>query len=482
MATEIMGGRMLLAGEWIERTEQINVYNPENNEIIGSIPAGKAEDMNDAITLAQEGKEIAENLSIRERMDILNKAATYIEDNLEDFARTIALEGSKTINEARSETKRAAETIRISAEEARRLTGESINFDQMPGNTDRMGYYFRFPVGIIAAITPFNDPLNLIAHKIGPGIAAGNAVIIKPATETPLSALKMAEAFMYAGLPHKILSVITGRARDIGDVLIESKEVNMISFTGGMETGEKIAKKAGLKKLSMELGSNSPAIVLNDADLHEAAVSTTSGAFAAAGQNCLSVQRIYVEEDVYESFKELFLKEVKEVKTGSKLSESTEMGPVINEKEAERIEKWVKEATEAGALILSGGTRKGAHYDPTVLENVPESATLVKEEIFGPVVLLFKVKNLHEAIKRSNDVNYGLQAGIFTANVNAALKASKKLRVGGVMINDSSDFRIDAMPFGGIKGSGLGREGVEYTIKEMSEERIIAFKILDEDE
>ncbi|WP_026700887.1 aldehyde dehydrogenase family protein [Salibacterium aidingense] len=480
MATELAGGKMLLAGEWVEKSDQIEVYNPENNEKIGSVPAGTEEDVKNAISSAKDGAEIAANLSVRERMDILTKAADYIEDHLEDFARTIALEGSKTINEARSETTRAAETIRLSAEEARRLTGESINFDQMPGNTDRMGYYFRFPVGIIAAITPFNDPLNLIAHKIGPGIAAGNAVIIKPATETPLSAVKLAEAFVSAGLPPKVLSVITGRARDIGDVLIESKDINMISFTGGMETGEKIAKKAGLKRLSMELGSNSPAIVRTDADLHLAAASTVSGAFAAAGQNCLSVQRIYVEEGVYDSFKDLFLQKVKEVKTGNKLSEATDMGPLINEKEAIRVEDWVKEAIDAGALLLAGGNRNGAHYEPTVLEEVPSDATIVTEEVFGPVVLLFNVKNLDEAIERANDVNYGLQAGIFTTNINAALKASRRLHVGGVMINDSSDFRIDAMPFGGVKGSGLGREGVEYTIKEMSEERIVAFKLIDE--
>ncbi|MGY4690039.1 aldehyde dehydrogenase family protein [Salibacterium sp. K-3] len=480
MAVETGKGKMLLAGEWVQKTEEIDVLNPENNEKIGSIPAGSADDMKNAIDLAKEGSDIAANLSVRERMDILTKAADYIEEHLEEFARTIALEGSKTINEARSETTRAAETIRISSEEARRLTGESINFDQMPGNTDRMGYYFRFPVGIIAAITPFNDPLNLIAHKIGPGIAAGNAVIIKPATETPLSAVKLAEAFMSAGLPPKVLSVITGRARDIGDVLIESRDVNMISFTGGMETGEKIAKKAGLKRLSMELGSNSPVIVRADADLNAAASACASGAFAAAGQNCLSVQRIYVEEDVYDTFKDLFLKETAEVKTGSKLSEGTDMGPLINEKEAIRVEEWVNEAVEAGGSILTGGHRSGAHYDPTVLENVPGNAVIVKEEVFGPAVLLFKVKNLDEAIERSNDVNYGLQAGIFTTNINAALKASKKLHVGGVMINDSSDFRIDAMPFGGVKGSGLGREGVEYAIKEMSEERIIAFKWMDE--
>ncbi|WP_158735405.1 aldehyde dehydrogenase family protein [Alteribacillus sp. YIM 98480] len=477
MATKLAGKKMLIAGEWEEKEDKIEVFNPENNELIDSVPAAKADDVRRAITLAKKGADVAADLSVRERMDILNKTASYIEDNLEDFATTIALEGSKTINEARSEAARAAETIRLSAEEARRLKGESINFDQMPGNEDRMGYYFRFPVGVIAAITPFNDPLNLVAHKLGPAIAAGNAIIVKPATKTPLSALKLAEAFMKSGLPKKILTVITGRGRDIGDSLIESKDVHMISFTGGLETGEKISKKAGLKKLSMELGSNSPAIVRGDADLELAAEATVSGAFAAAGQNCLSVQRIYVEDEAYDAFKELFLEKVKGVKTGNKLSESTDMGPLINEKEAMRIENWVNEAVDQGGTLLSGGTRDGAHYEPTVLEKVPEKTKIVKEEVFGPVVLLFKVKDLDEAIDRSNNVNYGLQAGIFTSNINAALKASKKLHTGGVMINDSSDFRIDAMPFGGVKGSGLGREGVEFAVREMSEERIVCFKI-----
>ncbi|MFB4165937.1 aldehyde dehydrogenase family protein [Alteribacillus sp. JSM 102045] len=477
MTTKLAGKKMLIAGEWEEREDKIEVFNPENNELIDSVPAAKAEDVKRAIKLSKKGAEAAADLSVRERMNILNKAASYIERNLESFATTIALEGSKTINEARSEAARAAETLRLSAEEARRLKGESINFDQMPGNEDRMGYYFRFPVGVIAAITPFNDPLNLVAHKLGPAIAAGNAIIIKPATETPLSALKLAEALMNSGLPKKILTVITGRGRDIGDTLIESKDIQMISFTGGLETGEKISKKAGLKKLSMELGSNSPAIVRKDADLELAAESTVSGAFAAAGQNCLSVQRIYVEEEVYDTFKESFLEKVKEVKTGNKLSDSTDMGPMINEKEAIRVEDWVNEAVDQGGILLSGGNRDRAHYEPTVLESVPENAKIVKEEVFGPVVLLFKVKDLDEAIERSNNVNYGLQAGIFTADINAALKAAKKLHTGGVMINDSSDFRIDAMPFGGVKGSGLGREGVEFAIREMSEERIVCFKM-----
>ncbi|RKD72781.1 glyceraldehyde-3-phosphate dehydrogenase (NADP+) [Sinobaca qinghaiensis] len=479
MATKTAGRKMLLGGEWVDREDRIPVYDPENGEQIDSVPAAAKEDMEYAIQVAEEGAAIAESLTVRERMDILNKAAAYIDERREEFAETIAKEGSKTINEARGEAKRAAETLRLGAEEARRLTGESINFDQMPGNENRMGYYYHFPVGVIAAITPFNDPLNLVAHKVSPGIAAGNAMIVKPATETPLSALKLAEALVHAGLPKKVLTVITGRGRDIGDTLVESSKVNMISFTGGLETGEAIAKKAGLKKLSMELGSNSPAIVMADTDLKKAADSLTSGAFAASGQNCLGVQRIFIESSVYDEFKKHMTKAVSSVKLGRKLSEDTDMGPLINEKEAKRVQEWVEEALDAGGNILAGGKREGALYHPTLLENVPEDATIVKEEVFGPVVMIFPVDSLDEAITRSNQVNYGLQAGIFTKNIDAAMKAARRLHVGGVMINDSSDFRIDAMPFGGVKGSGLGREGVAFAIEEMSEKRIICFKLED---
>ncbi|MFB5661747.1 aldehyde dehydrogenase family protein [Alteribacillus sp. HJP-4] len=477
MTTRVAGSKMLLAGDWVDRDNKIEVRNPENNEWIDSVPAASGSDVQRAISLAKEGAEIAAEMSVSERMKVLKNAADYIEKHLEEYARTIALESSKTIKEARKEAGRAADVLRLSAEEARRLTGESINFDQVAGNEDRMGYYFRFPVGIIAAITPFNDPLNLVAHKLGPAVAAGNAIIIKPATETPLSALKLAEAFVEAGLPKKILTVITGRGRDIGDLLIKSKDIQMISFTGGLETGEKISNNAGLKKLSMELGSNSPSIVLEDADLSLAVDATVSGAFGVAGQNCLGVQRLFIEESVYEEFKSKFLAKVQSLKMGNKFSEETDMGPLINEKEAKRVESWVVEAVDLGAKILSGGYRDGAFYAPTVLENTPENATIVNEEVFGPVVMLFPVSGLNEAISRSNNVNFGLQAGIFTENIHAALKAAKRLHVGGVMINDSSDFRIDAMPFGGVKGSGLGREGVKYAIKEMSEERIVCFKI-----
>ncbi|OLO38822.1 aldehyde dehydrogenase [Alkalihalophilus pseudofirmus] len=477
MKVRVAQRKMFLAGKWVDRDQTITVTNPENNEAIATVPAATQEDMLDAIKSAQRGALISAKLPVYKRIEIIQRAATFIEEEREEFAVTIALEGSKTIREARKEVERCIQTLRISAEEARRLEGKTIPFDQSSGNENRLGYYSLFPIGIIGAITPFNDPLNLVAHKIGPAIASGNAIIVKPATVTPLSALKLANVFSKAGLPNGILSVITGRGGEVGDTLVTHPDVRMISFTGGLETGTEIAKKAGLKKLSMELGSNSPVIVLNDADLNQAVESTVSGAFWAAGQNCLGVQRIYVERDIFKEFKTQFIKRTTLYQTGGKLMESTDMGPLINEREAIRVENLVNEAIKQGAILECGGQREGAYYEPTVLTNVPADATIAKEEIFGPVVLLFEVKSLQDAIERSNDVNYGLQAGIFTNHLQSAFEAIQQLNVGGVMVNDSSDFRIDSMPFGGVKGSGLGREGVRHSIQEMTEPKVVCFNL-----
>lgn len=468
---------MFIAGKWVEKEDVIEVLNPQDNSCISSVPSATEEDMLEAIEEAKEGAEIAAALSVHDRMEILHKAAAYIEADHERYATTIAKEGSKTIREARLEVSRCIETLRLSAEEARRIHGETIPFDQAKSGTDRIGYYYRFPIGIVGAITPFNDPLNLVAHKIGPAIASGNAIIVKPATATPLSALLLAEAFDAASLPKKILSVVTGYGSVIGDVLVTHPAVRMVSFTGGLETGERIAKKAGLKKLSMELGSNSPAIVLKDADLQTAVESTVSGAFWAAGQNCLGVQRIYIEEEVYEQFSSTFVRHVQHYSVGDKLLETTDMGPMISETEAMRVGRWVKEALIEGAELLIGGKRDGAYYAPTVLADAPDHCTIAKNEVFGPVVLLYSVKNLQEAIEKSNDVNFGLQSGIFTNNLENAFEAVEKMNVGGIMINDSSDYRIDGMPFGGVKGSGLGREGVKFTIQEMTEPKVVSFKL-----
>ena len=477
MQTQMTRTKMFLAGEWLDREQTIEVRNPQDNTVITTVPAASQRDMQSAISGAKEGAKIAAAMPVHERISILNRAADYILANQEKYAVTIASEGSKTIREARKEVSRCVHTLRISAEEARRINGETIPFDQMPGSEDRVGYFYRFPIGIIGAITPFNDPLNLVAHKVGPAIAAGNAIIVKPATVTPLSAILLAEAFAEAGLPPKVLSVITGYGSEIGDALVTHPDVRMISFTGGLEAGLEISKKAGLKKLGMELGSNSPAIVLADADLNDAVESIVSGAFWAAGQNCLGVQRVYIERSVFETFTEKFVSRTREYQVGDKLSELTDMGPLINEKEAIRVENTVNEAVSFGAKVLCGGERNGAFFMPTVLTDVPNDCAVAQEEIFGPVVSLFPVDNFETAIKQSNSVDFGLQAGIFTRDINKAFTAIGKLDVGGIMINDSSDYRIDGMPFGGVKNSGLGREGVKFTIQEMTEPRVVCFKL-----
>lgn len=477
LSTKVLGREMYLAGKWVGSERTIKVFNPQDNSLITTVPSATPEDMLFAIEEAKKGAKKAASMPVHQKMEIINKAADYIEQRSEMYAVTISEEGSKTITEARKEVKRCIQTLRISAEEARRINGETISFDQSENGENRVGYYYRFPIGIIGAITPFNDPLNLVAHKVGPAIASGNAIIVKPATDTPLSALLLAEAFDYAELPEKILSVVTGRGRDIGDVLVTHPDVRMISFTGGLETGKRIAHMAGLKKLSLELGSNSPAIVLKDANIREAVDACISGAFSVAGQNCIGVQRIFVEDEVYDEFKSSFLQKTALYSVGDKSLETTDMGPLITENEAIRVEKWVNEAVEMGADVLIGGKRDGAFYSPTILENVSPSSTIAQQEIFGPVVLLYSVSDMESAINNANNVNFGLHAGIFTKDIEKAFTAIHELNVGGIMINDSGDFRIDSMPFGGVKGSGLGREGVKFSIQDMTEPKVVSFKL-----
>jgi glyceraldehyde-3-phosphate dehydrogenase (NADP+) len=477
MITRTSGRKMLIGGEWISREKVIEVLDPKDNSLIDTVPAASETDMSRAIEEAKHGAEIAASLSVHQRIKILHRAADLIELRQEEFATMISREGSKVIREARKEVLRCIETIRISAEEARRIHGETIPFDQSEGSENRFGHYYRFPIGIIGAITPFNDPLNLVAHKVGPAIASGNAIIVKPATLTPLSALLLADVFLEAGLPSKILSVVTGHGSEIGDMLVSHPDIRMVSFTGGLETGKQISHKAGLKKLSMELGSNSPVIVLSDADLDAAVDSSVSGAFSAAGQNCIGVQRILIENELYNQFAEKFVERTKQYVVGDKLSEETDIGPLISEKEAIRVEKWVEEAVNKGASLLCGGKRNGAYYYPTVLSDIPDHCTLASEEVFGPVVQLYRVSSLDMAIEEANKVDYGLQAGIFTRDIEKAFKAIHKLAVGGVMVNDSSDYRIDSMPFGGVKGSGLGREGIKFAIQEMTEPKVVCFKL-----
>ncbi len=467
--------KMLLDGQWVDRDKKIDVTDPYDNSLIDTVPAASKEDVETALAAAVKGFEITKRMTVYERAQILFKTAAIISDNLEEFATTIAQEGSKTITEARKEARRCVNTITASAEEAKRILGETIPFDSFPGGEKRRGYYYRFPIGVILAITPFNDPLNLVAHKLGPAIAAGNSVILKPATVTPLSAIKLVEAMVQAGLPPQAIQVITGYGHEIGDALVSDERVRMISFTGGVEAGKHIAKLAGIKKIGMELGSNSPVIVWKDADIDLAVESCVSGAFWAAGQNCIGVQRLLVHKDIYEKFKKKFVDLTGKYKIGDKLKDDTNMGPMITEAEAIRVEKWVNEAKARGAVVLTGGKRKGALYEPTVLEKVPKDMKIHCEEVFGPTVNLYEIDDLDEAIREANSLPYGLLAAIFTSNVDVAFKASYELDCGGVMINDSTDYRLDSMPFGGVKYSGLGREGLKFSLQEMTEPKVVCF-------
>lgn len=469
--------KMLLNAQWVDRLDKIEVCDPQDGSLVDTVPLASGDDMQEAIAAAEAAVPLARGMPAHERMRVLQEAAATMEREHEDFARTIAREGIKTIREARKEVTRCIHTIRISAEEARRLNGETIPFDQMPGSENRVGYYRRDPLGVVGAITPFNDPLNLVAHKVGPALAAGNAIIVKPDSKTPLSALKLARAIHDAGLPPAVLQVITGHGSEIGDILVVDPRIRMISFTGGLDTGIKIMNKVGLKKVGMELGSNSPVIVMPDADLPRAVEANVSGAFWAAGQNCLHVQRLLVHDDVYDSFCEEFIGRTEDYNVGDKLDEATDMGPLINERAARRVEEMVQQALDDGATLLTGGERNGTFYAPTVLANLPDSTPLAQQEIYGPVTVLYRFREVEEAIRRANDVEYGLQAGIFTNDLNTAFHVADRLDCGGVMINDSTDYRIDAMPFGGVKGSGLGREGVRFALQEMTEPKLICFNL-----
>ncbi len=471
--------KMHINGEWMDSKEKIQVLNPYNNTLIDTVPKATKKDVNLAIQTAEKGFEINRNLPAHRRISILQKTAENMESRFEELATTIASEGSKTIREARKEVSRAINTIILSSEEARRLNGETVPFDSVEGSENRVGYYYRFPIGIIAAITPFNDPLNLVAHKLGPAIAGGNSVVLKPATVTPLSALKLVECLLDAGLPGEVLSVITGYGQEIGDTLVSDNRIRMVSFTGGVKAGKNIMKKIGLKKVGMELGSNSPVIVMDDCDLNPTIDSCVSGAFWAVGQNCIGVQRIFIHHSIYEEFKKRFINKTLEYKVGYQLDEDTDMGPMITEKEARRVIDWVDDALSKGAICLSGGTRRGSLVQPTVLEKVSPDAKLHCQEIFGPVVSLYSFHSLDDAIEQANHSEYGLHGAIFTHNINHAFHTINRLDVGSVIVNDSTDYRIDLMPFGGVKNSGIGREGIKHSLQEMTEPKVVCFNLQD---
>jgi acyl-CoA reductase-like NAD-dependent aldehyde dehydrogenase len=363
-------------------------------------------------------------------------------------------------------------TLTLSGEEAKRHVGEIIPFDAYLGSETRQGWFDRQPLGIITAITPFNDPLNLVAHKLGPAIASGNAVLLKPSELAPLSALALVEALEEAGMPSEMVTVAIG-GPELGREMVSSRDVRMISFTGGFKTGEAIAASAGLKKLSMDLGGNAPVVVMADCDLTKAVEACVSGAFWAAGQNCIGTQRILLQAPIADEFRDRFVQATKELTVGDPANVMTDVGPMITEQAAERALHMIHEAVQAGASLLCGGTREGTVLIPSVLEKVPVACRIWTEEAFAPLVVLDRFDTLDEAIQLANSPEYSLHAGVFTASLETALELTDKLEAAGVMINDSSDYRFDAMPFGGFKYGSLGREGVRFAIEEMSQSKTI---------
>jgi glyceraldehyde-3-phosphate dehydrogenase (NADP+) len=465
--------KMFLAGQWVDKPEKIEVRNPFDETIIDTVPKADPADVDQAIAGAVRGAALMRAMPGYERFKILSRAAVLMRERQQDLGRTISREEGKILAEGVLEASRAAETMELSGEEAKRLTGEVLPLDGAPGGANRLGFTLRVPCGVVVAITPFNFPLNLVCHKIGPALAAGNAVIIKPATDVPLSALKMVEILLEAGLPPLAISCLTGSGGQIGDALCTDNRVRKITFTGSRDVGEHICKVAGIKRVTMELGSNSPLIVMPDADLAKVAEATVATGFSNAGQVCISAQRVIALDRVYGDLLSELKPRVEALTTGNQLEPATRMGPMIRERDAVRVGEWIQEAVSGGAKLLAGGGRRGALHEPTLLADVDPGMRVSCDELFGPAVAVTRVTSIDEAIALANDSKYGLSAGIFTQSLDAAMKFARQIDSGNIHINWGPQWRADLMPYGGLKESGLGKEGPRYAIHEMTEMKTV---------
>ena len=462
-----------LAGKPSRAGEPLDVLNPYDGSVISRTWLAGDTEFDAAAGAAVAAEPVMRRLPAFERAGILHRVSGEIERRKEEIAATLAAEAGKPIKDARIETERAAMTFQVAADEARRLGGEYVPMDLAPHGAGRLAIVRRVPVGAVAAISPFNFPLNLTAHKIAPAIAAGNPIVLKPATKTPLSALTLAQLAVEAGLPADAISVLP-MARKTGDRLVTDERFKLLTFTGSSSVGWDMKRRAGKKKIILELGGNAGVVVDDSADVAFAAGRVAAGGFAFAGQSCISVQRVYVHDAVFDAFASRLIELASALKIGDPLEPATDIGPMIEEGEAERIDAWVQEAVAQGARILTGGKRLGGSlYQPTVLTDVAADARVCAQEAFAPLVVLARFTSYDDALAEVNRSTYGLQAGVFTANLERALQAFDVLEVGGVLVNDVPTWRIDHMPYGGVKDSGLGREGPKYTIEEMTEPRLL---------
>jgi acyl-CoA reductase-like NAD-dependent aldehyde dehydrogenase len=475
MATTAVERKLLIAGEWVETGDWIEVRSPYDSSVVGRVPEARAGETRRALEAAEQS--MRKPLPAHERAAILDRVAASLTDRHDEVARTICAEAGKPMKAARIEAQRAVSTYTMAAVEARKLAGDVVPMDAAPAGVGKLGLTLRLPIGVVGAISPFNFPLNLVAHKIAPALAAGCAVVVKPASATPLSALLLAELETEAGLPPGWLNVVCGPASEIGDVLVDDERVKLITFTGSVPIGWKLRERAPRKRVNLELGNATPVIVAGDADLDDAASRLAGNAFSFAGQSCISVQRIYVERSVHDAFLERFLPLVEALEVGDPSDEETDVGPVISEKERDRVLAWIEEARAAGAKVLTGGAVDDDLLQPTVIGDPPSDSKVACEEVFGPVCSVTPYDSLDEAIALANSTRFGLQAGIFTRDITSALRAARELEFGGVTVNEAPTFRADQMPYGGVKDSGNTREGPAYAVQEMTEERLVVLQL-----
>jgi acyl-CoA reductase-like NAD-dependent aldehyde dehydrogenase len=475
MAVTAQERKLLIGGEWIETGDWIDVASPYSGETVGRVAKAGADETRRAIDAAEEA--MREPLPAHKRAEILVRVAGFLGRRHDEVARTISDEAGKPMKAARVEASRAMSTYTFAAVEARKLAGEMVPMDASQAGEGKLAFTLRRPIGVVGAISPFNFPLNLVAHKLAPALAAGCAVVLKPASQTPLSALLLAELETEAGLPPGWLNVLVGPASEIGGVLIEDERVKALTFTGSGAVGWKLAERAPKKRVKLELGNATPVIIADDADIDMAAQAMAANAFSFAGQSCISVQRIYVEAPAYDRFLEGFLPRVEELRLGDPGDEETDVGPVIDEDARERILEWIEEARAGGARVLTGGELDGELIRPTVIADAGPELKVSCDEVFGPVCTVNSVGSLDEAIELANGTRYGLQAGIFTSKLETALRAAQELEFGGVIVNEAPTFRADQMPYGGVKDSGNTREGPAYAVRELTDERLVVIDL-----
>ena len=475
-ATAVATRGFFVDGKWIERGEIVEIHAPYDGSVIGQVYQGARSDAEFAIASAVKAFGTTRRLPAFERQRVLRRVAQTIIERKDEFSRTLSQEAGKPIKAARTEVERAIFTFNVAAEESTRIYGEYLPLDWQEYTAGRWGIVRRFPLGPIAGITPFNFPLNLVAHKVAPAIAAGCSLVLKPAPQTPLCALLLAEAVQQAGWPDGGLNVIPLSTEDAG-LLVTDERIRLISFTGSAPVGWAIKRNAGKKKVILELGGNAAVIVHNDADLAFAAERCVAGGFGYAGQTCISVQRILVERSVYGKFLDLLLAGVSKLRTGDPLEETTDLGSLIRESDAIRAADWIQEAVRGGARLLCGGQRRGSVLDPTIITGTRPEMKVNYQEIFAPVVTVEPYDHFDAALRQVNNSPYGLQAGIFVRDAKLLFNAYEELEVGGVIAGDVPSFRIDHMPYGGIKDSGLGREGLRYAIEEMTEPKLLVMNL-----